>query len=526
MQRRDFLRLSALGFMLTPLAACLPKGHDHSSPAVDSIAPEIDWTALLPQHQPLQALPQIANQASAPQFRATLNMQPTQVPLTADVSTELWLYNGKVAPLIEITEGDQVEVVANNHLAQPTTIHWHGVKVPISQDGGPHDLIPSHGSRTYRFTVSEGNSGLHWFHPHPHHYLAEQIAHSLAGALLVRPKQDPMPATIPSYLLMVTDLRLDANARVAPHTAIDWMNGREGDILLVNGQRNPRLDVAPGSTFRLRMVNACAGRYLRLQLEDHGLQLIGTDGGYLEQPVALNELLLVPGQRCDLLVRASERKGQAFALQKLPYDRDWMGPVPVHYTQTETLLTLHTSSADVQPAISLPARLTSIPALGEPAVQRTVVLSEEMPSHAVGGATDDHAAHGGHGGHGNHGMMSGGMMAERPPIRFMINGETFQPGRVMFEGQVGQIEEWEIYNASHMDHPFHVHGTHFQVVALQDAEGEWRPPLWRSWQDTINLQPYQRQKIRLVFDQPGEWMFHCHIIEHEELGMMASILIQ
>ncbi|SFX19228.1 multicopper oxidase family protein [Marinospirillum alkaliphilum] len=573
MQRREFLRLAALGFMVTPLAACMPGGHDHGNGSAaghqhgvsGTAANTPDWAAALPQHQPLQALPRIANQASAPQFRATLNMQPTRVPLTADVSTELWLYNGKVAPLIEITEGDQVEVVANNHLAQPTTIHWHGVKVPVSEDGGPHDLIPSHGSRTYRFTVPEGNSGLHWFHPHPHNYLAEQIAHSLAGALLVRPKQDPMPAAIPSYLLMVTDLRLDADARVAPHTGVDWMNGREGDILLVNGQRNPRLDVVPGSTFRLRMVNACAGRYLRLQLEDHGLQLIGTDGGYLEQPVALNELLLVPGQRCDLLVRASERKGQTFALQKLPYDRDWMGPVPAHYTRTETLLTLHTSNADVQSVIPLPARLTSIPSLGEPAVQRKVVLSEEMPGHAMGGATDDHVAHGGQtqqpghdahadhgsqgghgmmagghgmmsgghgghgmmaGGHGDHGMMGGGMLAERPPIRFMINGETFKPGRILFEGRVGQVEEWEVFNESHMDHPFHVHGTQFQVVAVQDAGGNWQPPAWRSWQDTINLKPNQRQKIRLVFEQPGEWMFHCHIIEHEELGMMASILVK
>ncbi|MBE0507588.1 MAG: multicopper oxidase domain-containing protein [Marinospirillum sp.] len=128
---------------------------------------------------------------------------------------------------------------------------------------------------------------------------------------------------------------------------------------------------------------------------------------------------------------------------------------------------------------------------------------------------------------GDHSMMGGGMMmAGRPPIRFMINGETFQPGRVMFEGRVGQVEEWEVFNKSHMDHPFHVHGTQFQVVAVQDATGNWQPPAYRSWQDTINMKPNQRQKIRLVFEQPGEWMFHCHIIEHEELGMMASILVK
>ena len=536
MKRRDFMRLGALGFLtLTPLATFAMSRH-HKARGADLKVRQ------LPEHLPLRQLPKIENLSSGSDFKARLTLAATPVELTGPEKTQLWLYNNQITPLIEVTEGDNVEVQVDNHLHQPTTVHWHGLKIPNSEDGGPHDLIAPHQSRTYRFQVKPGNAGLHWFHPHPHDYLADQIAHSMAGAFLVKPLEDPLPADLPSYLLMVTDLRLDAQGQVAPHTHVDWMNGREGDILLVNGQRNPKLELAPGSTLRLRMINACAGRYLRLALDKHPMQLIGTDGGYLEHPVDLDELLLVPGQRCDLLVKLSDEPNQSFVLQKLPYDRDWMGPKPAHYLTTETLMTLATNTATQAPAIALPQRLTEIKPLAEAEVYRQVELSEVMPGHAMS-STDQHSAghqgnanhqnHGGHGGHGNHGNHGNhaepgpaAMMTGRPPIDFLINGESFTPGQIMFTGKVGQIEEWEVFNNSHMDHPFHVHGTHFQVVAEQGEAGEWQPPAYRAWLDTVNLKPKQRLKLRLVFDEPGEWMFHCHIIEHEEMGMMASILVQ
>lgn len=113
----------------------------------------------------------------------------------------------------------------------------------------------------------------------------------------------------------------------------------------------------------------------------------------------------------------------------------------------------------------------------------------------------------------------------RPPVDFLINGRTFAMDEVLFEGRVGQVEEWELFNDSHMDHPFHLHGTHFQVVATRDADGEWRDAPWLAWKDTVNLAPYQRLRIRLAFREAGDWLFHCHIIEHEELGMMATIRV-
>ncbi|KAA0876447.1 multicopper oxidase family protein [Nitrincola tapanii] len=518
MLRRDFLRISFAGVMVAPLYACMPKDHDHemADHLMEHAAKSLkDWAAAFPQHLDLRPLPRIQNQVEWPNFQSQFDIAPTSAQLTYDLQSELWLYDGKLAPVIEVEEGGQVEVRVRNQLNQPTTIHWHGVKVPADQDGGPHEVIPPQGEHLYRFRVPEGNAGLHWFHPHAHGYLAEQIARSLAGVLWVKPKDDPIPQEIRSYLMMVTDLRLDVEGHVDAHSHLDWMNGREGDILLVNGLRNPMLEVAPGATFRLRLINACAGRYLRLQLQEHDFHLIGTDGGYLEQPVLMSELLLVPGQRCDLLVRATTESHKNFALQNLPYDRDWMGEEPEHYRRTENLMLLRTQNLAVEAEIRLPEYLTQIPEMQNPSVYRTLTLSEEMGSDALLSAGHEMADHGGH----------PPLVKPHENMRFMINGQTYQPGRVMFEGQVGQVEEWEIFNQSHMDHPFHIHGTQFQVVALQEDGQSWSAPAYRAWQDTVNLQPKQRLKLRVVFEQPGEWMFHCHIIEHEELGMMSSIRV-
>ncbi|WP_416138568.1 multicopper oxidase family protein [Halomonas sp. HK25] len=565
MKRRDFLRYSTLGGLALSsagyMAFAASRQHLHTSAGGLAPLPEAG--------QPLQPLPRITNLSEATgRFRSALTPAPQAVPLSDELEARLWLYNGKVAPLIEVREGDELDITLINELEQETTLHWHGVMLPQAQDGAPWDAVAPGDSRQYRYTFPEGSAGLHWFHPHPHQGTARQVAHGLAGALLVHPSQDSLPVEVEEHLLVVSDLRLTAGGDIAPHTAEDWMNGREGELLLVNGQREPRLDVAPGTTLRLRLINACAGRYLSLRLDEHELFLIGTDGGLIEQPQPLEELLLIPGERADLLVRVSEQADGRFLLASHPYERGWMGERPPHLDDTAPLLAIRTLTAGVQPAVRLPERLGRVEPLGEPAVRRKVELTEVMPGHDAHGtghgdgsgmpassaghgdhgrmsnASDGHAAHDsapmphgsaghevqhgrGHGaaqaGHGGgHGMPE---MADRPEVDFLINGRAFAMDEILFEGRVGEVEEWEVFNNSHMDHPFHVHGTHFQVIAARDVDGEWRDAPWLAWKDTVNLAPYQRLRLRMVFREPGEWLFHCHIIEHEELGMMATIRV-
>ncbi|MBD3895838.1 multicopper oxidase family protein [Halomonas sp. ML-15] len=530
MNRREFLGYSALGALVLSTAGtmgfALSRQHPHSAlPAV--------LTALPEGGRPLQPLPRIVNLSDAVgHFQSALTPAPHTVPLSDELEARLWLYNGKVLPLIEVREGDELDVTLFNELSHETTVHWHGVPVPKAQDGAPWDSVAPGESRRYRFTLPENSAGLHWFHPHPHHGTARQIAHGLAGALLVRPAQDVLPMEVDEHLLVVSDLRLNVDGTVAPHTDEDWMNGREGELLLVNGQREPRLDVAPGTTLRLRIVNACAGRYLRLRLDEHELALIGTDGGLIERPQPLEELLLTPGERADLLVRVSESAEGRFMLASHPYERGWMGARPPHLDEIAPLLFIHTLNAGVYPAVSLPDALAHIQPLGEPAVRRQVELTEVMPDHDDHGPghSDPHAAHGGGSHHGTHGPGHAADQAmdepaAPPEVDFLINGRAFAMDEVLFEGQADEVEEWEVFNNSHMDHPFHVHGTHFQVISTRDADGEWREAPWLAWKDTVNMAPYQRLRLRMVFREPGDWLFHCHIIEHEELGMMATIRV-
>lgn len=564
MKRRDFLRYSALGGLALSASGLLAYAvaGRHASHAPHSLLE----AATLPEGEPLRSLPRITNLAERPGlFQSVLTPAAQEVPLGDERHARLWLYNGKVAPLIEVTEGDDFDITLVNELAQETTLHWHGVAVPNAHDGAPWHAVPPGASRQYRYAFPEGSAGLHWFHPHPHQGTSRQIAHGLAGALLVRPREEPLPEGIEEHLLVVSDLRLDAGGEVAPHTDEDWMNGREGELLLVNGQRRPHLAVAPGTTLRLRLINACAGRYLRLRLDGHELTLIGTDGGPIEEPQALDELLLTPGERADLLVRIGDQAGASFQLASHPYERGWMGAKPPHLDEVAGLLEIRTTEGEVRPAVALPGRLGRVEPLGEPAVRRRVVLTEVMPGHDDHGAGQgaghsaghgdhgaghgdhgaghgDHAAqpagHGDHGaGHGDHGVQQGARAAghaghgaasgeaARPEVEFLINGRAYAMGEVLFEGRAGEVEEWEVFNDSHMDHPFHLHGTHFQVIATRDGDGEWRDAPWLAWKDTVNLAPYQRLKLRMVFREPGDWLFHCHIIEHEELGMMAAIRV-
>src|SRR2546427_8674 len=160
------------------------------------------------------------------------------------------------------------------------------------------------------------SAGSYWYHPHPHRLSAEQVFRGLAGAFIVNPKSDPLPRGIHDIMAFITDLRLSATGAIPADNMVDLMNGREGDHLLVNGQQNPVLTVAPGSTCRFRLYNATNARYLRLAFEDHEMTLIGTDGGYVQTPVlGLREVLLSPAERADVIVTFRGRSGRTVALQ-------------------------------------------------------------------------------------------------------------------------------------------------------------------------------------------------------------------
>jgi FtsP/CotA-like multicopper oxidase with cupredoxin domain len=222
------------------------------------------------------------------------------------------------------------------------------------------------------------SAGSYWYHPHPHRISAEQVYRGLAGAIIVHPKSDPLPRDIHHINAFITDLRLSATGAIPADDMADLMNGREGDHLLVNGQQNPVLTVAPGSTYRFRLYNATNARFLRLGFEDHEMTLVGTDGGYVETPVlGLTEVLLSPAERADVIVTFRRKSGRTVVLQTLPYERGWMGGGKPP-SQTLSVLTVRLAGVPVE-AAALPTKLRKIEELGTPGAIKRVEFGERMP---------------------------------------------------------------------------------------------------------------------------------------------------
>ena len=501
-------RALLLAAAIAPLATACGGGSDSTGLQSAVGTGGTSGAASLPQlaeGQTLPSLPLLANVGTTNgMFEATLRAAPAQFDYLLGRPTDALAYNNfSPGPTIVVNEGDRVRIRFENWIpGQPSTIHWHGLPVPADQDGNPMEPVASGADRFYEFTLPPGSAGSYWYHPHPDLFTAEQVARGLAGAFIVRPTSDPLPAGLEDHVLMFTDLRIDAAGRMMGWTTEDMMNGRMGDHLLVNGRRNPALVTAPGATLRLRLYNATNARFLRLAFDGLPMTLIGTDGGLLGAPVpALAELLLTPGERAEVVVQLPQSAGTTIALRMLPYDRGWMmGAMPT-VTQS-AVLTLRTEGAQRAP-VALPATLRPITPLPLPVAVKRIELTERMG--AMGGG----------------GMMADGMMS----WQFLIDGRLFDMDRVDRTSALSQVEQWEFVNRSSMDHPMHIHGTQFQVIETE-REGVRTPVAYLSWKDTVIVPRGATVRLRVRFDSPGLRMYHCHILEHEAQGMMGVLRVQ
>ncbi|MDR3095678.1 MAG: multicopper oxidase domain-containing protein, partial [Paraburkholderia sp.] len=354
----------------------------------------------LPAGAPLAALRTLANESrEAGHFRATLVAQPVARPLLAgQPPTTFWQYDGGNAgkadeagpvlgPLIDVREGDAVEIRFVNRLPQPSTIHWHGLPVPPDQDGNPMNLVAPGAERVYRFTLPAGSAGTYWYHPHPHMLSSEQVFRGLAGPIVVRAANDPL-AGWPERHVFVSDLKLAADGTIPANGMMDWMNGREGQFVLVNGAREPRIEVVRDE--RWRAWNGCNARYVQLAFDDgRAFALVGTDGGLLAAPrEGVTSLLLAPGERAELIVRAGQGASNA-RLIAAQYDRRKMAMSHGSLPPTPSVALAQVQFAPRGDASALPARLRAIAPLAPsgPAAaslpKKSVVFSEAMDMHAM-----------------------------------------------------------------------------------------------------------------------------------------------
>jgi FtsP/CotA-like multicopper oxidase with cupredoxin domain len=426
-----------------------------------------------------------------------LDIELTAAPgvVLAGRSTSAYGYNGtSPGPTLRVRPGDLLRVRLVNRLDQPTNLHTHGLHVPPGGDGDNPFVIIDPGARfDYAIAIpADHPPGTHWYHPHHHGTVADQIFAGLVGALLVEGGPDLSVAQ--DRILLVTDTTIDDAGRVVPPDAAARITGREGDLLLVNGQYQPVVAATSGTSERWRVINACTSRVLAVRLDAHALTQIALDGSYLPAPVSQTRVVLAPGNRADLIVRPTS--AGRYALVSEAYDRGRAGMMgsPANPAQEPVTLAILTVSGAKAPQAPLPSSLPAPPTSDGPVVIRRRV------TFAMG--------------------MGGGM--GMGATTFTIDGRTFDPHRDDQTVQLNSIEEWTVLNLSPMVHPFHLHAWPFRVLVVSDGT---TPQGTR--QDVVLVPAHGWVRLRIPFiDFPGRSVYHCHILDHEDRGMMATVNVR
>ena len=427
----------------------------------------------------------------------------------------LLTYNGQIpAPRLEAKPGDKVRIHFTNNLSQPTNLHYHGLHIPPTGKADNVFLRINPGEKfTYEFDLAKNQAeGTFWYHPHLHGLVAEQLFGGLAGLFIVRGELDEIPEikAAKEEFLVLQDFALDNYGRPMDSGHMSLMMGREGDLIAVNGQINPSFSLPANGLLRLRILNGSTSRFYRLSLENHPFYQIATDGNSLNEPIEVSELLLTPGQRADVLVKGDRQPGQ-YRLLNLPYDRGGMGMMGggmmcgrgmmgggmmcdrgmMDRNDRNATIALATVNYESSvKSIDLPNKITSIPALPEPMQVRHFELNHGM-THAMG-------------------------------MAFLINGEPYSGDLINTQVRLDTVEDWEITNTGVMDHPFHVHVNSFQVIS-RNGRSESLP----AWRDTVLVRRGETVRIRIRFqDFTGKTVYHCHILDHEDLGMMGIMKIR
>lgn len=512
MHRRDFLKYSAAvgAFSALPL-----------------------WSrAALAAERPVLPVPALLAPDARNSIRLTVQSGKTAFGAK---SATTWGYNGDLlGPALQLTQGEAVTVNIHNSLAEETTVHWHGLEVPGEVDGGPQGVIAAGGKRSVTFTPQQ-RAATCWFHPHQHGKTGHQVAMGLAGLVLIEdtasrqlmlPKQwgiDDVPLIIQDKRFF-TDGQIDYKLDVMS-AAVGWF----GDTLLCNGVSYPQHS-NPRGWLRLRLLNGCNARSLNIAASDNRpLYVIASDGGLLAEPVKVTELPMLMGERFEVLVDTLD--GKPFDIVTLPVKQMGMTvapfdkPVPVARIQPLRIAASGT----------LPDKLVDVPALPalEGLTERWLQLMMDpmldmMGMQALTEKYGDRAMAGMNHGGMDHSKMNHGQMGHDFDFHNAnkINGKAFDMKTPAFSAQKGKFEKWTISGEGDMMlHPFHIHGTQFRILS---ENGQPVAAHRQGWKDTVHVEG-GRSEVLVRFDHaaPKEhaYMAHCHLLEHEDTGMMLGFTV-
>jgi FtsP/CotA-like multicopper oxidase with cupredoxin domain len=444
------------------------------------------------------ALPPPFGAAATGEIKLTAAKARLPVVGAGHPDTDVWCYAGRVpGPEIRIRQGETLRVSVENRLPEATTVHWHGIRLPIAMDGVPHlSQPPIAPGENFVYEFKCPDAGTFWYHPHQNSDV--QLGRGLYGALIVE-EREPLPVSR-DITWVLSDLRLRKDASISDdfgnmHDVSH--NGRIGNTVTINGRVQEQFSVRAGERIRLRLINAANARIFGLSFDGHRPHVVARDGQPIE-PHAPEQIVLGPGMRIDLVLDLAQKPGQRFRV------------IDGFYRQLEYRLVdlVYSDDLPVRGFENTPIR----PLAPNPVPEPNLSAAQRHEINLEGGMM---------------GMVRGGMAEMRRMMQrrlaWTMNGMASaehvpEPLLTLKRGTTCVLN---VVNETAWHHPMHLHGHAFRVLARNG-----RATQYREWQDTVLVDPKERAEIAFVADQPGDWMFHCHILEHQIGGMMSTIRIE
>jgi FtsP/CotA-like multicopper oxidase with cupredoxin domain len=435
----------------------------------------------------------------------------------------LGISSSYLGPVVRVRSGETIPFRVENRLDEPTTLHWHGLLIPSSVDGGPHNIIAPGGVWSPTLTIDQP-AATAWFHPHPHGSTARQVYSGLAGVMIISDGADrdrglPESYGVDDLPIVLQDKRFGRNGDLAYEPGMmDMMHGFRGDTLVVNGAIGPTATV-PRGYVRLRLLNAANARTFDLRFSDRRpFFAIAGDGGLLGEPVEVRSLAIAPAERYEVLVDFADGRPTDLVTGPEPgagpgMMMPMMGPPRRSTGGTELLMRFRPDSALKAGVTRLPRRLATLaaPDVKSAVAWRTFELNPMMGMGMMGMMGME--------------MMRGPGRANAPAHMMGINGRSFAMSRIDVTAKLGTAEIWEISaGGMPMAHPFHVHGASFRILS---RTGRGPAAHESGWKDVVLVEEHAEVLVR--FDNPAPpqmpFMYHCHILEHEDHGMMGQFAV-
>ncbi len=393
-------------------------------------------------------------------------------------------------PVLRVCQASPLSVLVKNGLSEGTTVHWHGIRLPNAMDGVPGLTQPPIApGATFEYTFTPPEAGTFWYHSHADS--AEQLGRGLAGALIV--EESNPPEVDRELIWAIQDWRLTENGQVAPgflKTMEEAMSGRVGNTVTINGRTPESVPVRAGERVRLRLLNAAPARIMALRFEGHRPVVVALDGQPCEpHEPAGGRIILGPAMRADVIVDMQGDPGTRHDVIDDFYDK-----------LSYTLVTLGYDAAP--PSRAHPASMVRLPR--NPVPRPDMVSAEQHVIRLQGGIM------GGTSGSGAIWSMNGASMTGD-------GGDAMKP---LLRVERGRTCVLDLRNETTWWHPMHLHGHSFQVISRDEAAVPHD-----EWGDTVLVRPREKVRVAFVAENPGDWMFHCHVMGHQEAGLMTIIRI-